>query len=232
GDRLDQRPESGRRQRTTRRHYWLGQDPLGKRFRLDKGTGPWVEVVGVARMSKYSFVLEPPSEFVYFPYRQRAAQSMFLLVESAGDPATLATPLRAIVQSLDANLPVSNVRTMEELYRMRSVVVLNVVITIIGAMGVMGLGLAIIGLYGLVAYAASRQTKEIGIRMAIGADRSNVLRMVLRQGLVLATGGLAAGLFGSIAAGRGLAAVFPGLSAGTRSADLAAFLLVASTVFL
>jgi predicted permease len=213
-------------------HYWPGEDPLGKRFRLDSGSGPWVEVVGVAKMSKYSFALERPTEFVYFPYRQRAAQSIFLLVESAGDPATLATPLRAVVQTLDANLPVSNVRTMQELYRMRSVVVLNVVITIIGAMGVMGLGLAIVGLYGLVAYAATRRTKEIGIRMAIGADRSSVLRMVLRQGLVLAASGLAAGLFASIAAGRGLAAVFPGLSTGNRSADLAAFFLVASTVFL
>jgi putative ABC transport system permease protein len=84
----------------------------------------------------------------------------------------------------------------------------------------------------LVAYATSRRTKEIGIRIAIGADQSSVWRMVLRQGLVLAASGLAAGLFGSIAAGRGLAAVFPGLSAGTRSADLAAFSLVAATVFL
>jgi predicted permease len=214
------------------RHYWPGHDPLGKRFRLDKRSGPWVEVVGVAKMSKYSFVLEQPTEFVYFPYRQRAAQSMFLLVESASDPSTLATPLRAVVQSLDANLPVSNVRTMEELYRMRSVVVLNVVISIIGAMGIMGLGLAIVGLYGLVAYAATRRTKEIGIRMAIGADRGSVLRMVLRQGLVLAAGGLAAGMCASVGARRGLTAVFPGLSAGADRADLAAFSLVAATVFL
>jgi predicted permease len=213
-------------------HYWPGQDPLGKRFRLDKGNGPWVIVAGVAKMSKYSFVLEQPTEFVYFPYRQHAAQSMFLLVESAGDPATLATPLRALVQTLDPNLPVSNVRTMEELYRMRSVVVLNVVIAIIGAMGVMGLGLAIVGLYGLVAYAASRRTKEIGIRMAIGANQSSVLRMVLRQGLVLAACGLTAGLLGSIAAERGLAAVFPALSASTQSTDLASFSLVSATVLL
>jgi hypothetical protein len=148
---------------------------------------------------------------------------MFLLAESAHDPATLTAPLRAIVQCLDPKLPVSNVRTMGELYRMR-VIVLNVVITIIGAMGVMGLALAIVGLYGLVAYVATRRTKEIGITMALGADRFSVLRMVLRQGLVLAASGLAAGLCGSIAAGGGLtAAVFPGVSAGTRSAEFAAF---------
>jgi ABC-type antimicrobial peptide transport system permease subunit len=106
----------------------------------------------------------------------------------------------------------------------------NVVITIIGAMGIMGLGLAIVGLYGLVAYAASRRIKEIGIRMAIGADQFSVLRMVLQQGLALAAGGLAAGLLASLGASRGLAAVFPGLSVGRTLADLAALSLVASAV--
>ena len=102
---------------------------------------------------------------------------------------SLAAPLRDVVRRLDANLPISNVRTMEELYRMRSVVVLDVIVRLVAAMGMMGLALAIVGLYGLVAYAASRRTKEIGIRMAIGADQFDVLRMVLRQGLVLAVAG-------------------------------------------
>jgi ABC-type antimicrobial peptide transport system permease subunit len=176
--------------------------------------------------------LEQPMEFVYFPFRQRPAQSMFLLVESMGEPSDLATPLRALVRSLDASLPVTNVRTMDELYRMRSVVVLDVVVTIIGAMGVMGLALAIVGLYGLVSYSASRRTKEIGIRMAIGADRSSVLRMVLRQGLVLAGAGLAVGLLASIATRRALAVVFPGGATGDGKADFPALVVVASTVFL
>jgi macrolide transport system ATP-binding/permease protein len=212
------------------RRYWPGIDPIGKRFRVDSSRGPWVEIVGVAKASKYGFVIEPPTEFVYFPFRQRPAESMFLLVESVGDPSDLATPLRGLVRSLDADLPISNVRTMEELYRMRSIIVLDVVVTIIGAMGTMGLALAIVGLYGLVAYAASRRTKEIGIRMAIGAQPSDVLRMVLRQGAGLAHAGLGLGLLASAGAARALAGIFPGGPGGSGGTDVPAFLLVAATV--
>ena len=212
------------------RRYWPGQDPIGKRVRVDTIQGPWVEIVGVAKTSKYGFVFEPPMEFVYFPYRQRPSESMFLLVHAQGDPVRLAAPLREVVRRLDANMPVSNVRTMEELYRMRSTVVLDVIVRLVAAMGTMGLGLAIVGLYGLVAYAASRRTKEIGIRMAMGADQFDVVRMVVRQGLVLAVTGLGVGLLASAAATRGLTAVFPGGAGGDGRTDLVTFPLVASAV--
>ena len=136
-------------------HYWPGQDPVGKRFRLDGKDGAWVEVVGLAKTSKYLFIMEPPREFVYLPYKQRPQQRMTLLTESVGDPSSLVTPLREVVRSLDANQPIFNVRTMEEFYRMRTVVALKVVSGFITAMGLMGLILAIVGLYGLVAYAVS-----------------------------------------------------------------------------
>jgi predicted permease len=210
--------------------YWPGQNPIGKRFRLDNARGPWVEIVGVAKTSKYSFLIERPKPFVYLPFRQQPADSMFLLAESSGDPAALAAPFRALVRSLDANLPIANVRTMEELYRLRSVVVLDVIVATIGAMGTMGLVLAIIGLYGLVAYAASRRTKEIGIRMAIGAGRSSVLRLVLRQGMVLVVAGLGAGLVAALGANPVLDAIFPGGAAGDGRLDVVALALVASTV--
>jgi predicted permease len=210
--------------------YWPGQEPLGKRFRLDNSRGPWVEIVGVAKMSKYNFIINRDMEFVYLPYRQRPPHSMFLLAESVGDPSSLVAPLREVVRRLDANLPISNVRTVEEHYRMRVVSILNVVIAIIGAMGMMGLALDIVGLYGLVAYAVSRRTKEIGIRMAIGADPSAVLRMVVRQGMVIAAAGLGLGLLASVGAARGLAAVFPGGPRGDGRTDFVAFPLVAATV--
>jgi macrolide transport system ATP-binding/permease protein len=197
-------------------HYWPDQDPLGKRFRLNDSKGPWVEIVGVARNSKYIWAAEPPTDFLYLPYKQRPQQRMVLLTQSSGDPVTLVTPLREMVKSLDVNLPIYNVRTMEEFYRMRAISIVNVIVGIVAAMGAMGLGLSIVGLYGLVAYAASRRTKEIGIRMAIGADRSAVLRMVLRQGMVLAVAGLGVGLLASIGAQRLLAAMFPG---GTPDAN-------------
>jgi len=210
--------------------YWPGQDPIGKRFRLDGIAGPWVEIVGLAKTSKYSFIIERPVEFVYLPYRQRPPESMFLLVRSPGDPASLATPLREMVRGLDANLPIANIRTMEELYRLRSVVILNVIVCLIASMGMMGLALALVGLYGLVAYAVSRRTKEIGIRMAIGAGRSAVLRMVLRQGMVLAVAGLGLGLLASVGADRALRAIFADGPGGDGRTDVMAFLLVGATV--
>jgi macrolide transport system ATP-binding/permease protein len=205
-------------------HYWPNQDPVGKRVRLTDSEKPWVQVVGVAKTSKYIFIAEPPTEFVYFPYRQRGRQQqMVLMAESSGDSASLAAPLREMVRSLDPNMPIYNVRTMETLYRMRAVSIFNVLITTVAGMGLMGLALAIVGLYGLVAYAVSRRTREIGIRMAIGADRAVVLRMVLRQGLLLAVVGLVVGLVASVGAGRVLRAAFP---SGNNERDLAALLIV------
>ena len=210
------------------RHYWPNQDPLGKRFRLNDIDKTWVEIVGVARTAKYLFIAEPPTDFVYLPYRQRRPQRMIMVTQSAGDPATLVGPLREVVRGLDANQPIFNVRTMEEFYRMRAVAIFNVLITTVGSMGLMGLGLAIVGLYGLVAYAATRRTKEIGIRMAIGADRTAVLRMVLRQGMVLALVGLVIGLFASVAAGRAMAAAFP--QGAEEPTDLLALVIVTPIV--
>ena len=189
-------------------HYWPNQVPIGKRFRLEEEGKPWVQIVGVARTSKYLFFAEPPSDFVYFARRQRKPQRMVLVAQSSGDPASLAGPLREVVRGLDPNMPAFSVRTMEDLYRMRATSIFHVLITLVGSMGAMGLGLAIVGLYGLVAYAASRRTREIGIRMAIGANGATVLRMVLRQGLVLAVVGLLIGLAASVGAGELLNAAF------------------------
>jgi predicted permease len=208
-------------------HYWPNQDPLGKRLRLEEGDKPWIEIVGVAKTAKYLFFAEPPSDFVYFPYRQKSQPRMVLVAQSAGDPSSLVGPLRQVVRDLDANLPVYNVRTMSELYRMRAISVFNVIVGVVAGMGAMGLGLAIVGLYGLVAYAASRRTREIGIRMAIGADRTAVLRMVLRQGIALAIIGLVIGLAASVAAGKLLAAAF---ADQINQRDLLAPLLVAPIV--
>lgn len=207
---------------TFARHYWPDEDPVGKRFRLVRD-GTWVEVVGLAKTSKYLFIAEPPTEFVYFPYRQRRPDEMVMILQSAGDPAALAAPLREMVHRLDANLPIYNVRTMEDFYRMRATSIFNVLITTVGGMGLMGLGLAIVGLYALVAYAASRRTREIGIRMAIGADQAAVLKMVLGQGLVLAIVGLVVGLAASVGAGQLLAAAFP---SGDDQRDLGTLVIV------
>jgi predicted permease len=204
-------------------HYWPNQDAIGKRVRLTDAGKSWAEIVGIAKTTKYIFIAEPPTEAIYFPYRQKKPDKMVLLAYSAGDPATLTAPLRNVVHGLDPNLPIYNVRTMEDLYRMRAVSVFEVLVTTVASMGVMGLALSIAGLYGLVAYAATRRTREIGIRMAIGANRATVLRMVLRQGVVLAVAGLAIGLVASVGAGELLRAAFP---MGDNRRDIAALVIV------
>jgi macrolide transport system ATP-binding/permease protein len=191
-------------------HYWPNQDPIGKRFQTLGDDKEWVQVVGLAKTSKYIFIAEAPVEFLYFPHRQKKLREMTLLAQSQGDAGALAAPLREMVRGLDPNMPIYNVRTMEQFYQMRAISIFRVLVSTVAGMGAMGLGLAIVGLYGLVSYAAARRTREIGIRMAIGADRGAVSRMVLRQGAVLAVVGLLIGLAGSVGAGELLRAAFPG----------------------
>ncbi len=207
-------------------HYWPGQDPIGKRFRLaGQNDGGWVEIVGMAKTTKYLSTLEPPADFLYVPYRQNPRGHMTLMVESTGDAAALTASVREVVRGLDPDLPVFDVVTMENFYRARAVQVYQIIIQAVASMGLMGMGLALAGLYGLMAYAVSTRTREIGIRMAIGANRGEVLRMVLRQGFVLALSGMAAGLVLSAGVARLLRSTFPGDS------PLGAYLVVTPAVF-
>jgi predicted permease len=178
--------------------YWPHQDPIGKRFRLKNGAGALVEVVGVTRTARYIFISEPPIPYFYLPYLQQPSSNMSVLAETAGNPADLAAPMRAAVRSLDADLPIYNLRPLEILYHQRSVSILLVILQAVGTMGLIGLALALIGLYGLIAYSVSRRTQEIGIRMALGARGTDVLGMVLRQGLLLSGIGIAIGLAASV----------------------------------
>ena len=184
------------------KHYWGGA-ALGKRLHLGTASGPLVEVVGVARNAKYSWIAEPPMDFVYLPFRQHPRTTMTLVAESnAADAAAISPTLRDAVRRLDADMPVFDVRTMHEFYTLRASRTSSMVTEVVAGMGAMGLILAVVGLYGLVAYSVSRRTREIGIRMAIGADRRMVVRMVIGQGLRLAVAGVAAGLAVSVFACR------------------------------
>jgi putative ABC transport system permease protein len=204
------------------KHYWPDRDPIGRRFHLDSADSPWVEIVGVAKTTKYLWIAEAPTEFLYLPLAQHPQTRMTLLAQSSGDAAGLAEPVRQVIRELDANQPVFGVRTFDDFYQYKAVGQPNVIIQTVGTMGLMGLVLAMVGLYGLVAYAATRRSREIGIRMAIGAARGTVLRMVLKQGLVLALIGIGIGLAASIGAQRLLNAIFE--SSGT---DFVTYLVVA-----
>jgi predicted permease len=207
------------------KHYWPGKDPIGRRFRLNDRNGPWFEIVGVTKTVKYLWIAERPMEFLYLPLAQHPRPRMILLAESSADPLNLVAPLRAVVHDLDANQPIYDVRTFGDFYHMRAVSTPNLLIQTVAAMGIMGLVLALVGLYGLVAYAASRRTREIGIRMAIGAQRASVLRLVMHQGLILALIGIGIGLVASVGAEQLLKAAF-----GGGKTDFVAYFLVAPTL--
>jgi len=173
--------------------YWPNQDALGKRFRLNDSKSPWVQIVGVTKTNKYLFVGEPPTTFLYLPFAQNPSREMLLLVHTVGEPAAAIAPVREVIRNLDSNQPVFNVRTLQTFFQQRAVDVPWMITELIITMGLVGLTLALVGLYGLIAYSVSRRTQEIGIRMAIGATKREVLRMVIRQGLTLSLVGIAAG---------------------------------------
>jgi ABC-type antimicrobial peptide transport system permease subunit len=131
---------------------------------------------------------------------------MTLIAETAGAPLALAEPVRRAVHALAPNLPLFAVRTFHDLYDQRSVKIANVLLTLVGSLGLIGLGLALIGLYAVVAYQVSRRTREIGIRMAIGASKRQVMKMVMRHAGILAGVGVAVGPALSITAGKAFTA--------------------------
>jgi predicted permease len=210
--------------------YWPRQDPLGRRFRLGDRNGPWVQVVGVAKTTKYFWIAEPPMPFVYLPFSQNPRSRMTLVTASRGDPASLTAPLREMVRQFDPSLPVFDVRTMSDFYYQRAVDVPNRLIETVGFLGLTGLLLAVVGLYGLVAYSVSCRTREIGIRMAIGASQGSVLRLVLRQGLLLAGIGVAIGMVISALAGKVVMSVFYTARFDMLSYVLVPLILIAVTL--
>lgn len=177
--------------------YWPGQDAVGKIIRLDHRGGAPVEIVGVAKTVKYRETTEKPTDFIYLPLSQRPTPRMVLMLRSGPpftDPQQLLGPVKDVVRGLDANLPLLEARTFDDLYRYHVVEGPRMAIQLVTALGIVGFVLAIAGLYGLVAYNVSRRTREIGIRLAIGAEPSDVLRLMMGKGLLLAGIGTVIGL--------------------------------------
>jgi predicted permease len=217
--------------------YWPGQNALGKRLRITGQDDDWVEVVGVAATIRYNWVAEGPTDYVYVHRLQNPAPTprATLLVHTLDDAATMAAPLREIVRGIDPGMPMFGVRTMQDFYRARTLTSSNVIVGIVAGMGSMGLLLALVGLYALVAHAVAQRTREIGIRMAVGARPGNVLMMVMRHGLMLSLAGIALGLFAGGAMNNLLRVAFPvssGVSPSLFALVVPALLLVTLTAAL
>jgi len=194
---------------TMAERYWPGEDPIGKRFQAYNLTEPMLEIVGVARDSKYVVVFEGPRPYIYLPL-VRDLSLRTLHVRAAGAPGPLAPRLEQAVRELAPDLPITDLRTMKEsLGGVFGYLIFRIGAIQVGGMGLLGLVLAIVGVYGVVAFGASLRTREIGIRVALGAQPRDVLRLILGQGSRLVAIGLVIGLAASAGLGRVLARFLP-----------------------
>jgi predicted permease len=189
--------------------YWPGQDPIGKRFHAYNLTDPLLEIVGVARDSKYVLVFEAPRPYIYLPL-VRDMSLRTLHVRAAGRPAALAPRLEREIKDLAPDLPIADLRTMNQsLAGIFGYLIFRVGAIQATGMGALGLTLALIGVYGVVSFSASLRTREIGIRVALGAQPRDILRLMLGQGLQLVSVGILVGLAASLAMARVLSRFMP-----------------------
>jgi predicted permease len=210
------------------KHYWPGADAVGKHIRLDSRAGTLVEIVGVVQTIKYQNTFEKPIDFVYMPLAQHPIARMTLMLRSSGDPLQLVQSVKDVLRTLDPNLPMLHTMSYEDFYLNQAVNGPRIAMDLVGSMGVVGLLLAIAGLYGLVAYNVSRRTREIGIRMALGAAKRDVLRLVMGKGLVLVGTGTVIGL----ALGFGVELLMNSMLFNAGGVDVVAYVIVVPSLFL
>jgi len=197
---------------TLARRYWPDTDPIGKRMRypgpLDEN--PWMQVVGVAQDVKHEMNL-PITEDFYTPHAQDAWQSMVLVAKTKVEPAAMAAPIRQQVVAIDKDQPVFDVKTMREV-RANSLALYSFSSVMLSIFAGVALLLAAIGIYGVMSYAVTQRTQEIGIRMALGASAIDVLKLVVKNGMSLAVIGVVVGLAGAFALTRLLHSLLVGVT--------------------
>ena len=211
------------------RRYWAGRDPIGGRFRIGSSAErPWVTVVGIVADVRHNGIVDTVKEKFYVPHRQwhksvgNPIRSMTLVVKTEHDPATLTAAIRQRIRALDPNLPVADVRTMTDVVG-ATMSTPRFTGVLLGTFAVLALLLSAVGIYGVLSYVVSRRTREIGIRVAIGAQRTQVIALVLRNGLSLALAGVAIGVVTAAWASR----LLGGLLHDVRPGDPATFASVA-----
>jgi putative ABC transport system permease protein len=209
---------------TMARRFFPNEDPIGKRFKTSSTaiSRPWISIIGVVRDVRHTALEAASRSQIYTSYLQDPYNQMTMVLRVAGDPLALAGAARHEVSAVDPNQPVANVRTMEQVVA-ASVARRRFNLLLLGIFAAVALGLAAVGLYGVISQSVGLRTHEIGIRIAMGAKRADVLGLILRQGMKLVAMGLAVGLVATLALSRALAS----LLYGTSATDPAVFLGVA-----
>jgi putative ABC transport system permease protein len=201
---------------TMARRYWPNEDPLGKRFTpgLPRDGQPitWITIVGVVGDLRHKNLDQDPDAEVFWPYQQHAPGALTLTVRTVSDPLRFAPLLRSAVSAIDKDQPVSQIRSMEQILK-DSIAPRRFSAVLLGIFAAIALVLAAVGIYGVVSFAATRRTQEIGVRMALGAQRGHVLRMVVGRAIVMAMAGVIGGLAGAFALTRVISSLLYGVSA-------------------
>jgi putative ABC transport system permease protein len=190
---------------TFAKKYWPNQDPVGRTFRMDSDKSHLLRIVGVAADARYNGVTGPIGNTFYIPLAQHVdvGTLQVLHVRTAGDPAATIPAVERLIASVAPDLPVFDVKTMTQgLNTLNGLMVFQLGAGLAAALGLLGLVLSVIGVYGVISYSAAQRTQEIGVRMALGARPAQVLWMVLRHGAIVVGSGLALGLLCSFGAGR------------------------------
>jgi putative ABC transport system permease protein len=193
--------------------YFSGQDPLGQRIRLGEAGGSWLEIVGVAGGTEYSYFGSSwePLPQIYLPSRQNPTGTMVLLIRTRRDPTLAVSVARSAVRAVDPNQPVDDVRTLEQ-YRYDQGANDLALVTLFSTFACFALIMAAMGIYGVMSYLVSEQGTEISLRMALGAERGQVLRMILMRGVRLLAVGTALGMVGALLMSRLLGTLVVGVT--------------------
>lgn len=186
------------------KRFWPGMNPLGQNFQRDRDAQHTIEIVGIVRNSRTEDMYSPISPAFYVPISQDYTSAQTLQVRTSGQPQAMAAEISSVARKLAPTAPILSVRTMSDAVRngANGLLLFNLGAKLTAALGFLGLTLAVVGIYGVIAYAVGQRTQEIGVCMALGAQRRTILWMVSRQGLAIIGTGLSIGLLTAIAAGR------------------------------
>jgi predicted permease len=201
--------------------FWPGRDPVGSRLQVK---GKWLQVVGVAKASKYERLMETPLPFFYVPVRQNA-EGLGLVIRTSLPPPVMAKALAREVKALDQNLAPGEVITMQEQVD-RTTAVQRTAVMLLAVFGGLALLLAAIGLYGVMSYTVSQSARELGLRMALGADRGNLVRLIMSNGLTLTIAGVVAGTAAALGLTRLMGAMLYKVSPRDPAVFVSAFLVM------
>ncbi len=213
--------------------FWPHDDPIGKRFSMDGDTGPFMEVVGVTANGKYKTVAEDAAPFFYIPLAQNLASKLTLQIRTLGPPESLAAPVKEQISRLAPDLAIVDISTMDQLLAGAfGFFAFRVAATLATALGGIGLILAVVGVYGVVSFAASQRTREMGIRMALGASARDILKLVWLQGVRMVIAGIALGTGAAWALTRAMTHLLADISAGDPVTYITVAIILATVALL